>query len=67
MSEQIIAAQLTRQPDGAVSSITFNGIYFVPAPTDHDWRLHHIMPGPGDDPTHVWCPKSCPAWDERSE
>ena|SRR5882672_6132752 len=66
MSEQIIAAQLTRQPDGTVSSIIFDGIYFVPAPTDHDFRLRHFPPGPGDDPTRMFCPSDCPAYDNYS-
>jgi hypothetical protein len=61
MSEQIIAAVVTHRPNGTVSSITFNGTYFIPAPDDHDFRLPHRFPRPGEDPTRVFCAPDCPA------
>jgi hypothetical protein len=51
----------THRPNGTVSSITFNGTYFIPAPDDHDFRLPHRFPRPGEDPTRVFCAPDCPA------
>jgi hypothetical protein len=66
MSEQIIAAVVTHRPNGTVSSITFNGTYYVPAPDDHDFRLPHRFPRRGvEDPTRLFCDRRCPAWHEE--
>lgn len=64
MGEQIIAALLTRNDAGQVTNITFQGRWYVIAPTDHDYYLPHRFPRRGEDPTRVICPRECPAYAE---
>lgn len=62
MAEQIIAAELHRDPDGQVDRIVFDGRWFQLA-TDHDFTYPHRFPNPGpEDPTRLFCDSRCPAW-----